>query len=117
MLVYTLRWFYYAIFDPQATRCMIVNDELVEKLAHLSRLEIKPAQKEKVKQDLQQMIGFIEKLNQLNTDNIEPLLFMTTEVNVLRADEVKGSITREEALKNAPHHDNTFIKVPKVIKK
>ena len=47
----------------------------------------------------------------------EPLLHMSANVNVLREDEVKGSITREEALKNAPAHDDKFFKVPKVIKK
>jgi len=59
----------------------------------------------------------LEKLNELDTTGIKPLLHMTDEVNVLREDEVKGSITRKEALKNAPSHDGQFFKVPKVIKK
>jgi aspartyl-tRNA(Asn)/glutamyl-tRNA(Gln) amidotransferase subunit C len=48
---------------------------------------------------------------------VEPLLHLSDEVNVLRDDEIKGSVSREEALKNAPLHDDQFIKVPKVIKK
>ena len=96
---------------------MEVNDALVEKLAHLARLQFNDAEKEEIKYDLQRMIAFVEKLNELNLEGVEPLLHMTDEVNVLRDDEVKGSITREEGLKNAPVHDEQFFKVPKVIKK
>ena len=90
---------------------------MVEKLAHLSRLQFNEAEKKEIKNDLQRMIGFVEKLNELNLDAVEPMLFMSDEVNVLRDDEIKGSITREEALKNAPFHDGQFFKVPKVINK
>ena len=96
---------------------MDVNDEMVEKLAHLSRLQFNETEKVEIKNDLQRMIGFVEKLNELNLDTVEPMLFMSDEVNVLRDDEIKGSISREEALKNAPFHDGQFFKVPKVIKK
>lgn len=96
---------------------MEVNDELIEKLAHLARLEIKPEEKEGLKGDLQKMIAFIEKLNELDTSGVEPLLFMTNEVNVLREDKVVPSISRDEALLNAPLKDEQFFKVPKVIKK
>ena len=96
---------------------MEVNDEMVEKLAHLSRLQFTETEKAEIKNDLQRMIGFVEKLNELNLDTVEPMLFMSDEINVFREDEIKGSITREEALKNAPFHDGQFFKVPKVIKK
>jgi aspartyl-tRNA(Asn)/glutamyl-tRNA(Gln) amidotransferase subunit C len=96
---------------------MEVNDELVDKLANLARLTFEPAEKAEIKRDLQKMISFIEQLNELVTTGVEPLLFMTDEVNVLREDEVKGSITREEGLLNAPVKDEQFFKVPKVIKK
>jgi aspartyl-tRNA(Asn)/glutamyl-tRNA(Gln) amidotransferase subunit C len=96
---------------------MEVNDTVVDKLAHLSRLQFNDKEKVEIKNDLQRMIGFVEKLNELNLDEVEPLLFMSEEVNVLREDEIKGSVSREEALKNAPLHDGQFFKVPKVIKK
>lgn len=96
---------------------MEVTDALVEKLAHLSRLQFNKQEKVEIKKDLQNMIGFVEKLNELNLDGVEPMLFMSDEVNVLREDEIKGSVSREEALKNAPLHDKQFFKVPKVIKK
>lgn len=96
---------------------MEVNDQLVEKLAHLSRLQFNESEKAEIKNDLQRMIGFVEKLNELNLDGVEPLMHMSEELNVLREDEIKGSVSRKEALKNAPLHDDQFFKVPKVIKK
>ena len=96
---------------------MEVNDAMVDKLAHLARLKFNATDKEEIKHDLQKMIEFIEKLNELDTSGVEPLLHMTDEANILRTDEVKGSITREEAMRNAPDHDESFFRVPKVIKK
>jgi aspartyl-tRNA(Asn)/glutamyl-tRNA(Gln) amidotransferase subunit C len=96
---------------------MEVNEALVDKLANLARLKFNDAEKESVKNDLQKMIQFIEKLNELDTTGVDPLLHMSGNVNILRADEVKGSISREAGLKNAAVHDEHFFKVPKVIKK
>jgi len=96
---------------------MEVNDTLVDKLAHLARLRFEDAEKEEIKNDLQKMIVFVEKLNELDTTGVEPLLHMTDEINVLREDQIEGSISREDALRNAPLHDEQFFKVPKVIKK
>lgn len=96
---------------------MEVTPALVEKIAHLARLEFDPAEKEAIKEDLQRMIRFVEKLNELDTTGIPPLLHMSEEVNVLREDVVKGSVTNEEALRNAPGHPDTFFRVPKVIKR
>lgn len=95
---------------------MEVNDAMVDKLAHLARLKFNEAEKQEIKTDLQRMIVFVEKLNELDLENVEPLLHMSNETNVLREDEVKGSVSRDEALKNAPVHDEQFFKVPKVIK-
>jgi aspartyl-tRNA(Asn)/glutamyl-tRNA(Gln) amidotransferase subunit C len=95
---------------------MEVNDAMVDKLAHLARLKFNEAEKQEIKTDLQRMIVFVEKLNELHLENVEPLLHMSGEVNVLREDEVKGSVSRSDALKNAPLHDEQFFKVPKVIK-
>jgi len=96
---------------------MEVNDALVDKLANLARLQFNDIEKENIKNDLQRMIQFVEKLNEVDTTGVEPLLHMSEEVNVLRDDEVKGSISRAEGLQNAPVHDGEFFKVPKVIKK
>jgi aspartyl-tRNA(Asn)/glutamyl-tRNA(Gln) amidotransferase subunit C len=96
---------------------MEVNETMVDKLANLARLKFDDTEKEAIKNDLQKMIQFVEKLNELDTTGVEPLLHMSGNVNVLRADEVKGSITREAGLQNAAMHDEHFFKVPKVIKK
>ena len=96
---------------------MEVNDAMVDKLAHLARLKFSDSEKQEIKLDLQRMISFADKLNELDIEGTEPLLHMSDEVNVLRDDEIKGSVSREDALKNAPLHDGQFFKVPKVIKK
>jgi aspartyl-tRNA(Asn)/glutamyl-tRNA(Gln) amidotransferase subunit C len=96
---------------------MIVNDALIEKLAHLSRLEFADEEKEVIKNDLEKMIGFIDKLNELDTTGVAPLLHMSDNVNILRSDTVKGEVSRKDVFRNAPVHDEEFFKVPKVIKK
>jgi len=96
---------------------MEVSDAIVDKLAHLARLKFNDADKNAIKTDLQRMISFVEKLNELDTTGVEPLLHISDAVNVLREDEVKGSCSREDGLKNATIHDEQFFKVPKVIKK
>ncbi len=96
---------------------MEVNDAMVDKLANLARLNFEAGEKAAIREDLQRMIAFVEKLNELDLNNVEPLLHMTDQVNVLRDDIVHGTVTREEALKNAPLHDGTFFQVPKVIRK
>jgi aspartyl-tRNA(Asn)/glutamyl-tRNA(Gln) amidotransferase subunit C len=96
---------------------MLVNDALVENLAGLARLEFNKEEKEIIKDGLQRMIQFVDKLNELDTSGVRPLLHMTEAHNILREDVVRGSITREEGLKNAPDTDGVFFKVPKVINK
>ena len=96
---------------------MIVTDALIDKLAHLSRLELKEGEKHEMKIELEKMIGFIDKLNELDTTGVEPLLHMSENVDIFRKDEVSGQITKEDVFKNAPLHDDSFFKVPKVIKK
>jgi aspartyl-tRNA(Asn)/glutamyl-tRNA(Gln) amidotransferase subunit C len=98
---------------------MEVNDEMIDNLANLARLHFNQEEKENLKKDLQRMIEFVDKLNELDVSNTEPLLHMgdNNATALLRDDEVKGSISREEGLKNAPETDGVFFKVPKVIKK
>lgn len=96
---------------------MEITDKVFDQLAHLSRLQFEAAEKEEIKGDLQRMIAFVEKLNEVDTTGTEPLLHMSSAANVWREDEVKGSATPAEALLNAPEADGQFFKVPKVIKK
>lgn len=95
---------------------MEITDEMVKNLADLSRLTFNDLEKEEIKKDLQRMISFVEKLNELDTTGVKPLLHMTDAINVYREDIVQGSMSKEDALKNAPMADNNYFKVPKVIK-
>ncbi|MEI8073558.1 MAG: Asp-tRNA(Asn)/Glu-tRNA(Gln) amidotransferase subunit GatC [Bacteroidota bacterium] len=96
---------------------MEISSALVENLANLSKLQFAEADKAAIQQDLQKMVGFIAELDTIDTTGVEPLLHMGDAANVLREDIVKGSVSREDALLNAPVKDAVFFKVPKVIKK
>jgi aspartyl-tRNA(Asn)/glutamyl-tRNA(Gln) amidotransferase subunit C len=95
---------------------MQVNDELIDNLSELARLEFSPEEKAGIRTDLQRMIQFVEKLGELDTTGVTPLLHMSTERDVLRDDRPEPSITREQALVNAPATDGVYFKVPKVIR-
>ena len=96
---------------------MEINDKIVRDVAHLARLEFGEDKLEKMKTDLNRMIGFVNKLNELNTDNIEPLIYISEEINVLRDDIPSQEFSQKEALKNAPKKDSDYFKAPKVIDK
>jgi aspartyl-tRNA(Asn)/glutamyl-tRNA(Gln) amidotransferase subunit C len=96
---------------------MQVDDALVEKLARLSMLKFNDQEKEEIKSDLQKMIGFMDKIRELDLEGVEPLLHMTRAQDVYREDLPSGMITREEALKNSQGQDGAFFTVPKVINK
>lgn len=96
---------------------MEINEAIIDKLAKLSKLEFTSDDKKELQVDLQNMLQFVNKLNELDTSGVEPLLHITTNTNVLREDIVKQDFTKEEALKNATVKDESFFKVPKVIKK
>ena len=94
---------------------MKVNNKLVEHLAHLSRLDFDDDSKEKMKFDFEKMLDFVAKLEEVDTDNVLPLSYMSSELNVLREDKVEQVLTQEQALKNAPVNDTDYIRIPKVI--
>lgn len=96
---------------------MAVDDKTVDKIAELAKLEFNNEAKEDIKADLNKMLDFVDKLNELDTENVEPLIYMLDEIPVLREDKVKGHVNQKEALKNAPHKDTDYFKVPKVINK
>lgn len=94
-----------------------VKEETVDKLANLSRLEFNGKEKEEIIHDLNRMLDFVSKLNELDTSSVEPLIYMNDQKNVLREDEVKQTISQKEALSNAPKKDSDYFKVPKVVEK
>ena len=96
---------------------MKIDTKTVDEVAHLARLEFDEKSKPEIIKDMNNMLSFVEKLNELNTENIEPLIYMSDEVNILREDEVKSEMTQQEALMNAPEKDSDYFKVPKVVEK
>jgi aspartyl-tRNA(Asn)/glutamyl-tRNA(Gln) amidotransferase subunit C len=96
---------------------MQVDDALIDKLSRLAMLQFNEAEREEIKSDLEKMIGFVDKLKELDTTGVEPLLHMGANINILREDVVGNMLSRQEALQTAPLHDEQFFKVPKVIKK
>lgn len=67
--------------------------------------------------DLNKMLGLVSKMDELQLDDVKPLIHMTEAVNVMRPDKISEKTDRKDALKNAPKHDNLGFLVPKVIKK
>lgn len=96
---------------------MKITDELLDKIANLSKLHLEGETREQLKADFQRILDFVEKLQELNTDEVEPLIHMTAELNHFRQDEPQAPLPRESSLSNAPKHDEAFFRVPKVLKK
>lgn len=94
-----------------------ISEETIDHIAHLSRLRFEGDDKVAIRQDLDKIIGFMGKLSEIPTDDVEPLVFMSDEVNVLRDDEPEVTITQGEALKNAPKKDSDYFRIPKVLDK
>ncbi len=96
---------------------MEITKDTITHLAELSKLQFSEAEAAAIQKDLQNMIGMVGKLNELNTYNVEPLLFMSATDSITRADEKQASLTQEEVLQNAPASASPYFIVPKVVKK
>ncbi|NCS89368.1 MAG: asparaginyl/glutamyl-tRNA amidotransferase subunit C [Ignavibacteria bacterium CG2_30_36_16] len=94
---------------------MSVTKKEVEHIAELARLKFSDEELESYTEELNQILAYVEKLNELDTENVEPLSYPIENENTLRKDETKECVTQKEALKNAPRADDKFFKVPKVI--
>ncbi len=94
---------------------MAVDLKTVERIASLAKLEFTSDEKQSITGDLNRMLDFVEQLTEVDTEGVEPLIYMLEEEAVLRKDEVVQTISQKEALHNAPEKDTDFIKVPKVL--
>ncbi|MNJ83425.1 Glutamyl-tRNA(Gln) amidotransferase subunit C [compost metagenome] len=94
-----------------------ISEETIDHIAHLSRLRFEGDAKVAIREDLDKIIGFMGKLSEIPTDDVEPLIFMSDEVNVLRDDVPEVTITQAEALKNAPKKDSDYFRIAKVLDK
>lgn len=96
---------------------MHISTQLIYKLANLAKLEFDDAETEMLKRDLEQVIGFFEYINAIDTEGVESLVYLNDELTALRLDQSERLISRQQALQNAPLQDETYILVPKMIKK
>lgn len=96
---------------------MEISEEIVDHIAHLARLEFEGEGKVAIQKDMQRIVEFMDKLQEVDTENVEPLIFMTDEVNNLRDDIPEVTVTQKEALKNAPKKDSDYFRIPKVLDK
>lgn len=94
---------------------MNIGIQTLEKLAHLSRLELDPDSRDGMLDDLNRMVSFVEKLKEVDTTGVEPLTTMTHEINRMRPDVPSDPLDDSAVFKNAPEHNNGFFRVPKVI--
>lgn len=94
---------------------MKIDHEALHKIAHLARLEVKPEEEEALLSSMESVLTWMEQLNELDTEGVEPLTHVTDAVNNWREDVDHNTLSREDGLKNAPSHDDTYLKVPKVI--
>lgn len=96
---------------------MKITDETVDHIAHLARLEFKGEAKQEIKADLENIISFMEVLQEVDTEGVEPLMFMNDEINKLREDVPVVTINQKDALLNAPKKDSDYFRIPKVLDK
>lgn len=94
---------------------MAVTKKEVEKIAELARLKFSEEELENFTPQMNEILSYMDKLNELDTENVNPLSHPVEQTNVFREDELKPSIPTEDALKNAPSKDEHHFKVPKVI--
>ncbi|MDF2159361.1 Asp-tRNA(Asn)/Glu-tRNA(Gln) amidotransferase subunit GatC [Algoriphagus sp. CAU 1675] len=94
---------------------MKIDKAAIQKIAHLARLEFDENSAEKMSRDMSQILDWVEKLNELDTEHIEPLTTMSSEVNDMREDKTGKHLSHEDALKNAPKRDSQYFRVPKVL--
>lgn len=94
---------------------MKVDQETLQKIAHLARLDVQPEEEADLLNSLNGVLTWMEQLNEVDTTGIEPLTHISAEMNVLRDDVVGNHLPREQALANAPQHNGQFFEVPKVL--
>ena len=92
-----------------------IDETQVRKVAKLARLDLTEAEIAEFTGQLSSILGYVEKMNELDTDNVEPLAHCLPISNVFRSDCVKESLGTEKTLANAPQHDAEFFKVPKIL--
>jgi len=94
---------------------MKITTQEVEHVARLARLELNEQEKEKMRAQLDSILSYIDTLNELDTSGVEPTSHVRPLTNVFREDEVRPSLSQEEALANAPDRHDLLFRVPKIL--
>ena len=94
---------------------MHINKDTVRKIAHLARLEFNEKEEEEMLKEMNKILDWMDKLNEIDTSAVEPLTHMSAELNILREDKVGTHLDHKKALFNAPKKDSDYFRVPKVI--
>ena len=95
---------------------MEINETLILKLEKLSRLSLSTSDRQIIKNDLKSILDMIDKLQEVDTDDEEPLIYLNQEEYRWRADKILNELDRKDALKNAPKANEEYFTVPKVLK-
>ncbi len=94
---------------------MKIDKDTLEKMAHLGRLEFDESSADAMIEDMNEIVTWVEKLKEVDTEGVMPLTTMSYEINVFREDVPKPHLSHERALKNAPKKDEDYFRVPKVL--
>ena len=94
-----------------------MKKEVILKLEKLARLKLNEAERAQIGDDLDKILAMINKLEEIDTSEVEPLQYIHEEVNVLRKDEAENMLSTEDALSNAPKRIDNYFAVPKIIEK
>ena len=94
-----------------------IDKKLITNLSRLAKLKFDEKSAARMKEDLKKILTFIETISEVDTDLVEPLIYMSKEINVLRPDEITNEVSKKNALINAPQKDSDYFKVPTVLKK
>jgi aspartyl-tRNA(Asn)/glutamyl-tRNA(Gln) amidotransferase subunit C len=99
---------------------MQITEQTLDRIAELAKLDYSdPAARAAILADMERVLAFVERLNEVDTTGVEPLIFMTEEENVLRPDAVNAAevVSKQDALRNSPVKDSNYFKVPRVVEK
>ena len=97
---------------------MQINDELIDRISRLAYLEFKSEEERlKIMSDLEKILNFMNKLNTLDTTDVDPLIYMSDQENITGKDEISNVLSGEDTFRNAPDHNDRYFRVPKVINK
>jgi len=96
---------------------MKVDKKLIQDIAALAKLKFDEKSAKEMISDMEKIIGFVDKLSEVDTSGVDPLIYLSEEENMLREDEIKNEVSQKDALQNAPEKDSDYFKIPTVLKK